>query len=199
MKVRIYVEGGGDKSGDIACREGFRKLFTRAGFEGQMPSIRASGPRHIAYNDFKTAMRQDPATEYPLLLVDSEGPVADGGWIHLRQRDGWEKPPSAGDDQAQMMVRCMEIWCVADRDALRNFFHGCLQERALPALNNLESRSKADVQGALEHATRDCGRDRAYKKGRRSFELLGKLNPDELNKLPHFARLCDTLRRELTS
>lgn len=74
MKVKVYVEGGGDgKSLHIKCREGFRKLFEKAGFKGRMPATRACGGREAAYDDFKTAVEHAGDDEYPMLLVDSEG------------------------------------------------------------------------------------------------------------------------------
>jgi hypothetical protein len=92
----------------------------------------------------------------------------------------------------------METWCVADREMLREFFGSHFRENTLPSLVNLEARSKEAVQEALVNATRECGRERGYQKGRRSFRLLGQLNPAELKKhLPHFVRLCEMLDARL--
>ncbi len=197
MKVRLYIEGGGDRPSDKSkCREGFRKLLERAGFQNRMPSTRACGSRNAAYDDFKTALRTAAAGDYPVLLVDSEAPVnlPRSPWHHLQSRDGWERPAGADDDQAQLMVQCMETWCLADRNALREFFGSRLRENALPSLDNLETRAKETVQEALANATRDCGQHRGYEKGRRSFELLGQRDPAELKThLPHFVRLCQML------
>jgi len=89
---------------------------------------------------------------------------------------------------------------VADRKTLKEFFGQHLRENSLPALHELEARSKEDVQSKLSQATSECGKDRAYAKGKRSFELLGKLNPDELKKhLPHFKQLCEMLETKLGS
>ncbi len=199
MKVKLYVEGGGDRSSDrIKCREGFRKLLERAGFDRRMPATHACGGRNAAYDNFRTALRMERMGEYPVLLVDSEAPVSQPAWQHLRSRDGWERPAEAEDDQAQLVVQCMETWCVADRNTLREFFGDCLRENALPALNDLETRSKETVQKALADATHDCGQDRGYRKGKRSFELLAELDPAELKKhLPHFVRLCKMLESRL--
>lgn len=199
MKVRLYIEGGGDsKSQHINCREGFRKLLERAGFLGRMPATKACGSRNAAYDDFQTALSTAAPDEYPVLLVDSEAPVNQAAWQHLLSRDGWQRPARAEDDQAQLMVQCMESWCVADRDALHEFFGASLREGALPALDNLEIQAKESVQDALIDATRDCGRDRGYKKGKRSFELLAHLDPIQLKRhLPHFARLCEMLDAKL--
>lgn len=198
MRVKLYVEGGERASVHIACREGFRKLLERAGFVGRMPAIKACGGRNAAFDDFRTALLTAGAEEYPMLLVDSEGPVSRPAWQHLRSADRWARPRGAQDMQAQLMVQCMETWCVADRSALRIFFAACLQEGALPSLVDLEARAKDDVQEALANATRGCGRGRAYTKGVRSFELLGRLDPDVLKQhLPHFARLCREIAARL--
>ena len=199
MKVKLYIEGGGEsRSLHSKCREGFRKLLDRAGFRNRMPSTKACGSRHAAYGDFRTALRTAREDDYPVLLVDSEAPVNQSAWQHLQSRDGWERPVGVDDDQAQLMVQCMETWCVADREALRAFFGAYLRDGILPALNNLEAQVKDSVQEALVNATRDCGRHRGYEKGKRSFELLGHLDPAELERhLPHFDRLCKMLNARL--
>lgn len=92
----------------------------------------------------------------------------------------------------------METWCVADRGTLRRFFGDRLRENVLPPPNGLEVRDKEAVQEALVLATHDCGRQKSYQKGKRSFELLGQLDPAELKKhLPHFVRLCQMLGARL--
>ena len=163
-----------------------------------MPSTKASGGRASAFDDFKTALELASGDEYPILLVDSEDAVTEPSWKHLKERDGWSRPDGAADDQAQLMVQCMETWCVADHGALRRFFGEQLLHSALPALHNLEERAKADVQQALELATRECGRDREYKKGKRSFRLIAEPDPSVIKEhLPHFVELCKVLDKRL--
>jgi hypothetical protein len=195
VKVKLYVEGGGDgKDLRIACTRGFRKLLGKAGY--RLRPV-ACGSRNAAFDRFRTALRGRD-DYYPMLLVDSESAVSGKPWEHLKKPGGWKKPSRAKDDQAQLMVQCMETWCVADRKALRRFFGQCLQESALPQLDNLESRPKHDVQQKLKHATRPCGPNRMYKKGRRSFELIAELDPSELKKhLPHFKMFCTVLDKKL--
>lgn len=200
VKVRIYVEGGGDsKLQHLQCREGFSKLIDRAGFAGRMPAIVAGGGRNSAYDMFKTAVATAEPDVMPMLLVDSEEPVTQSGtWEHLAERDQWRRPNSVTDDQAQLMVTCMETWVVADRAALRRVFGGELQESALLPLLDLETRLRADIQAALEQATRNCGHERAYRKGRRSFQVLRELDPTVLTQhLVYFRRLFDALNRLL--
>jgi len=195
-RVKIYVEGGGNsKELRSRCREGFAKLLGRASFSGRMPRIVACGSRNATFDRFSTAMVGPPSAGHPILLVDSEDPISKPPWEHLNLRDKWARPKGASDDQAQLMVTCMETWVMADHDALRTCFGANLQENALLPVAGLEERSRDDTQDALEHATRNCGRTKKYTKGKRSFQVLGKLNPDTLRQhLPHFQRLIETLQ-----
>ena len=132
--------------------------------------------------------------------TDSEGPVNldESRWRLLQNREKWEKPPGAAEDQLHFMVQCMETWIVADPGAVKKHFGACLNSNKLPALNNLEARSKRDVQKKLEDASPPCGQKRMYRKGVPSFRLLAKVNPAELeSRLPHFKRLMDFLRKTL--
>lgn len=156
------------------------------------------GSRQSAYDDFKTALANAQPDEYPILLVDSEALVTCTPWEHLQVRDGWAKPTDADNDQAQMMVQCMETWCVADRNALIRFFGQKFNANALPPDTKLEIRSKDDILQALVSATRSCGNNRKYEKGKRSFELVGELDAQTLrNRLPHFNRLCTLIESKL--
>lgn len=200
MNVKIYIEGGGDsKLQHVQCREGFRKLFENAGLAGRMPRIVAGGGRGNTFDAFKTAVAVDSQDAVPMLLVDSEDPVsAATAWEHLQARDKWERPADVIDDQAQLMVTCMETWIMADRAALNRVFGSSLQTSALLPETNLEVRPRDAVQDALEHATRGCGRGKAYSKGRRSFQVLAFLDPAALKqRLPYFRRLLETLDRFL--
>jgi hypothetical protein len=86
------------------------------------------------------------------------------------------------------MTTCMETLIVADRETLAKHYGAGLQKSALPALNNLEGRTRDAIQGALGHATRKCSN--AYTKGTRSFEVLALLDPTTLSQhLPSFARV----------
>jgi hypothetical protein len=154
VSVRIYIEGGGDsKDLQSRCREGFRKLIERTGFEGRMPSTVVCGGRNNAYDMFKIALRSADVNEFPMLLVDSEEPVTTAPWDHLKSRDGWDRPAGAEDDQAQMMVTCMETWIMADHEALRKVFGAHLREGALLPQIDLEKRSRQDLLDALKNAT----------------------------------------------
>ena len=198
MSATIYIEGGGDsKELHTRCREAFHKLLSRCGFSGRMPQLVACGRRETAYRDFKIA-HASARGAYVAMIVDSEDPVANVNetWAHLAVRDKWAKPDGADDEQVFLMVTCMETWIVSDHETLAGHYGQQLQVSALPALSDLETRARDDIQGALSHATRTCAN--AYRKGKRSFEVLGKLNPETLEAhLPSFKRMRVVLGNRL--
>lgn len=198
MSTRIYIEGGGDsKQLKVQCRKGFRQLLERCGFSRRMPRLVACGGRSAAYSDFKTAHESNKA-EYVAMLIDSEEPVSnpEETWDHLRNCDRWERPDGADDEQVLFMTTCMETWIVADRDTLRQHYGSSLQESALPSLISLEQGNRQDIQEGLKRATRNCSN--AYQKGKRSFEILGKLEPETMESyLPAFQRAKRILNEKL--
>jgi Domain of unknown function (DUF4276) len=198
VSAHLYIEGGESKEDQIRCREGFRKLLEKAGFSGRMPRLSACGGRGSAFDDFKTAHAGCKVGDYIAMLVDSEDPVEllEGTWDHLKHRDQWDKPVGAMDEQVLFMTTCMETWIVADRAALREHYGHKLQENALPPLDNLENRNRHDVHDSLVHASRNCSN--AYSKGKRSFEVLAKLDPAVLKQhLPSFVRVDRILNATL--
>ena len=198
MKAHLYIEGGGPSKWDkIGCREGFSKLLAREGFAGRMPKLTASGGRQSAFDSFKTKHSQAASEEYVAMLIDSEDPMVnpEQTWDHLKKRDNWDKPAGASDDQVLLMTTCVETWIVADLKTLQTHYGAKLQETALSPLHKLEDRHRHDVQDKLAHATRNCSN--AYAKGKRSFEILGILDPTALEMLPSFARMVRILKEKL--
>ncbi len=206
VRVKIFVEGGSGKGNDresnIRCREGFSKLLKKAGFEGRMPQFSPGGGRDQIFNDFRKALVSDQEGCEYVLLVDSEDPLSSSttpAWNHLNQRDHWERPLGVSDDQAQLMVTCMETWILADQGALAHIFGSSLRAGTLLPTANLESRTRHETQESLEAATRDCGKRKAYKKGKRSFQILGELDPEVLKRsLPHFRAFIEFLDGKLS-
>ena len=199
MNAKIYLEGGGEsKDLGIRCREGFRKLLEKCGFGGRMPRLVRSGSREKVFEDFKTALRSAGAGDYVAMLIDSEDRMTDieQPWPHLKTRDDWEQPADTVDEQVLLMVTCMETWIATDRAALQSYYGSDFQEPALPPLTDMESRNRHAIQDAIKHATRKCGN--AYRKDKRSFKILGKLDPDILGQhLPSFVRMRRILREKL--
>jgi hypothetical protein len=198
VKVKIYVEGGGNRRElNAKCREGFRKLFEKCGLVGRMPKPVACGSRNEAFDSFNCSPEHAQQEWYVVLLVDSEEPVADIELplAHLIERDEWQFRAGVLDEQVLLMTTCMETWIVSDRESLRRHYGHSLQESALPPTQDLETRSRGEVQSQLEHATRICSNK--YSKGKRSFELLAALDPAEMKQhLPSFVRVCRILNEK---
>jgi len=197
VRIKLYIEGGGDSAlQDTLFREGWQAFFQNAGLAGRMPrTFRGSG-RESTFDAYQTAVRQKKPDELPLLLVDSENLIADGNseWAHLKEQDGWVKPEGAGDEDAFLMVCCMETWFLADREALRKFFHECWRDNAVPQWPDLEAVPKATIFEKLALATAGCGK-KSYAKGKLSFEILKVIDPKIVEaKCPGAKRLLYRMR-----
>lgn len=199
MSTKVYVEGGGNaKALRTLCRQGFSEFFRKAGFKGRMPRIIAGGSRQQAFGLFSTALKNANSDDFIVLLVDAEAPVTteNGVWAHLESRDGWISPQGADNENAHLMVQCMESWFLADKQSLAAFFGVGFKESALPANMDIEQISKQDVFDGLKKATRECEKKGEYGKGPHSFKILTMLNPDKVaNASPHAERLIHKLRR----
>lgn len=197
--MKVYVEGGSRGPLATKCRQGFSEFFKNAGLAGHMPSVVSCGSRNEALNRFCTALNEFKPGTIPILLVDSEDPVRniDGPWDHLLSRDGWDRPESAKDDQAHLMVQCMESWFLADVSALEEFFGSGFRSSAIPQRNDIENISKNDVLGRLKAAS-SGSRKREYHKGNHSFDILARIDPESVIRRSPFAkRLIDTLKSHL--
>ena len=195
MNVRVYVEGGGDSSEMKAkCRRGFSYFFRKTDLAGQMPRIISCGSRQKTYDKFCTAVTQAEEDTFIVLLVDSEAPVTGRPWLHLRDRDGWRTPSNATDNNAHLMVQCMEAWFLADKNTLAGYFGQGFNGNALPGQSKIELILKIDVNESLKRATRHSTPKGAYHKGHHSFDILSTLNPQKvIDACPHAKRLVRTL------
>ena len=194
MRVKVYVEGGGDsKALKTACRQGFSTFIKKASLAGRMPSIVACGSRENAYDRFKTAVANKQTA---LLLVDAEGPVtATGPWQHLKRQDNWDRPKAATDVQCHLMVQVMESWFLADVGTLESVFGRGFRKAALPPNPKIEEAPKQNVDTGLERATRNTSKGK-YSKVRHSFEILAELDPVKVRqKSPYADRFLCELER----
>ena len=92
----------------------------------------------------------------------------------------------------------METWLLADRQTFIAYFPA-VSASALPPDADLESRRKKEVSDALRNATQSSNKGR-YHKDNHSFDLLGRVQPEELKRrLPHFRRFVETLGARLPS
>jgi hypothetical protein len=165
-----------------------------------MPRVVACGSRTEAFKKFCIAVRNAAPDEFMCILVDSEdsleGTASPWAFLRKRQADQWPQPAGTSDDNAHLMVQCMEAWFLADPEAVERFFGRQFRGDALPKRRDVENIPKSDLFTSLESASNG-----QYRKGKRSgeqsFKLLATLNPDKLAAAsPYAARLFDTLRRK---
>lgn len=198
MSVRIYVEGGGNLGAlRSECRRGFAEFFAKFIPRGKQPRVIACGSRNEALDDFRTALRKY-RDEHVVLLVDAEAPVDPNHaiWTHLKQRDDWDPPAGATEENTHLMVQCMESWFLADPETLTAYFGQGFQASALPRNPDIEAVAKQHIFRALEAATRQTRTKGPYSKGGHSFAILAMLDPAKVRHAsPHAERLAVTLLR----
>lgn len=189
MSIQIYVEGGGDQRKTLDdCRRAFGELFAKVVPMGRRPRVIACGSRISAFKDFRTAIEVNREQQV-LLLVDSESPVApeSSAWGHLASRpgDGWTQPPNTTDDQAHLMVQCMEAWILADRETVSAFYGDGFLRNSLPAQSNVEMVAKNDLIESLERASRPTQKGK-YRKTKHGFDLLATIDPAKVRRASRF-------------
>ena len=202
MNVKVYVEGAGRaKTSKSEFRQGLKKFFEKTDLKGRMPRFVCCGGRGSAYADFCIALSNADDSDFIVLLVDSEDPVVAGvgAWSHLKYRDDWDRPHGATDDNANLMVQCMESWFLADRQTLVQYYGDGFREKSLPSRTDVESVRKQDVFRGLDAAIRDSKKGK-YHKGNHAFEILGKLNPASVTAgSPNAKRLVTTLTKKASA
>jgi hypothetical protein len=198
VSVWIYVEGGGG-GGDVAtrCRRGFAEFFRKIVAEGRQPKIIACGSRGEALHQFQLALIHEKRATMVLLLVDSEGPVAEGisPWAHLKQQDGWAQPRGSTDGHLYLMVLCLEAWFLADKGALAGYYGQGFRRNALPRHGDIEQVPKDRLLQALQQATGNTTKGK-YHKTEHGFEMLMRIVPERVRDASaHFRRLCEVLAK----
>jgi hypothetical protein len=163
-----------------------------------MPRIVAGKSRQSTFDRFRTAVQVDDPDDLPLLLVDSEGPIAIGHnpWQHLNSRkdDPMPKPLNATNDECHLMVQLMESWFLADPQAVKRYFGTGVLMKHLKEVADIELVAKADVMTRLNSATKTSKHGK-FDKARDSFELLSRIDPARVEIASrHAKRLLDFLR-----
>ena len=184
-----------------AFRRGWQSFFNKAGIDSQMLEIAVGGGQQEAFALFNSQLNRyaehEETEPKPLLLVDSEEPVASGHtvWEHLQTRlqHRLQRPANADDQSAFMMVQAMETWFIADSLALQRFFDSSLDTSVFQNLSPLETILKEDSLDMLRQATLRCRRH--YSKGRRSYGILAEIDPKIVAAAcPHADQLLQYLR-----
>lgn len=206
MRVRIYVEGGGNTSSlKSECREGFSSFFKKAGFEGKMPSVIACGGRLNAIDKFINSLSKNEDV-CSFLLIDSEDLLPQDfsdSKIFITNRDLKENklqfPESLATDKIHLMVCCMESWLLCDVVAMSNFYGKNFNGKKIDALpQNIETVHKSEIYSIINDATKNTTAGK-YDKGRHSFKLLGAIDSSKVVARSNRAKmLMDELNKFLS-
>ena len=186
MTTMVYMEGGAPGGLAKDLRNALRKFLERAGVKRQSFQVTACGGRVQAYERFSWAIGKGKPS---MLLVDAEETVtASGPWDHLHQRAGdhWTRPDGTTDDQCHLMAQVMESWFLADAAALRTYYGQGFLQQSLPTNPDVEQVNKKDVLDSLTHAARPTQK-REYSKGRDSFKILERIDPEKVRKASYYA------------
>jgi hypothetical protein len=218
--IKLFIEGGGNDNASLKsnCRRAFSCFLKKAGLEDRMLRIVASGSRNRAYRDYRTAIEHG---ERAFLLIDSEASVicpkqGEQGydkedvhtwkpWYHLERRtnesgqsvDNWKKPSNGNDTDCHLMVQMMETWFLADIDMLKDYYGKGFNENAMPKQKDIENISKEKVLHCLEAAAVQSKKE-TYDKGRDSFAILERINPQTVMQAsPWASRFISILKEEM--
>ena len=197
-EIRIYIEGGGEgKNTKALLRQGFSSFFKELVQVARSKQINwditVCGSRNKAFRDFKNALADHP-NAFIILLVDSEAPVKQPPWEHLKLRDNWDSP-GVDDTHCYLMVQAMEAWFMADIDTLKNFYEQGFKENTIPKNTNVEMIEKDVLERKLKEATRDTKSKGEYKKIQHASKLLEMLDVDKVRKA---SSECERLFTTLT-
>lgn len=200
VKIRIYIEGGGDDNNTKRqIRQGFSNFLKELVDIARNKRIRwqiiICGSRHHAFRDFKNALESHPDA-FNVLLVDSEAAVNKTPWEHLKDRDKWESL-DVDDTHCHLMVQVMESWFIADIDALKRFYGQGFKENAIPKNPNVEKINKLELESALKIATKDTSKGE-YHKIKHGAILLAQVNVTKVRSAsPHCDRLFKILAEKM--
>jgi hypothetical protein len=192
-EIRLYIEGGGDgKNTKALIREGFTgflKALVEIAYSKKIGwKIIMCGSRNDAFRDFKTALKANPDA-FNVLLVDSEAPVIEPPWKHLKSRDNWDSP-GVDDTHCHLMVQTMEAWFIADIDTLKNFYGQGFRENSISKNQDVEKIDKDSLERSLKEATRNTKSKGEYQKIQHASALLKQLNATKVRQASHY---CDRL------
>lgn len=197
--VRLVIEGGkAGEEADAEFRENVHRFIKSVLPRANSPRVTAAGSRDEAFKRFKFQCQQHP-DHFVLLLVDSEDPVnpVHTAWDHVCHRDKWSRPNDVSDDQAHLMVRSMECWFLADKQALDSYFGNGFNLNALPATTSIEDIDRHEATDGIDKAAKNT-RKSGYHKSRDGFKLIGLIDGNRVQSASvHAKRFFDVLRDKL--
>lgn len=206
MEIKLYVEGGGKgshKRATIKLQQGFDSFFGELKQAARKKKISfriiPAGNTQSTYDDFIFSVANSPAQSFNLLLVDSDGAVADGETARAflqKKYKGW-KLQTIADHQCHLMVQIMESWFIADVDALKSFYGQGFQESPIPKNKNVEKIEKTTIEKSLSSTTAKTQKGE-YHKIEHGAKLLELINPQKVRKAAqHCEKLFTVIKKSI--
>ncbi len=192
--VRVFLEGADTGNTARALRAGMQEFLRRALPTDAQLTLRVTtcGDAASAYRAFERAYRDNP-NRATVLLVDSEGPVTDGAWEHVRRGHGGVDRTLPAD-RFHLMVELMEAWLVADPESLKRWYGQGFNSSSLPAPSAVESTPKRDLDRRLKAATKNSQKG-SYDKAAHAPPLLRCIEPTQVaDNAAHCRALIGRLR-----
>jgi hypothetical protein len=165
--VWIFIEGEGGAQGEGRFRKAWQKFLGPIHEHAKSVGV-LYGFRAVPCGNGEAAMKRflnpRPGEEDGLriLLVDSEEKRVDNvakPWAALNVTP----PEGVSDDDAYLMVRCLEAWLVTDVEAIRKHYDGAGKARfksdKIGLWANPEKVEKLTLFSALNAAVADCVRN----------------------------------------
>jgi hypothetical protein len=179
------VEGSGDTNKlQTIGREAMAKFLSKLSLKKRC-SIVMCGGRQQAYDDFRIALKNPKDGEFPILLVDAEAAMQREGepWEHLKMRDGWNKPQTATDDHAFLMVQTMEAWLICD-DLAWKAWKPRVDIGKLPKIHNdnVEAVEKNKLEEGCEAVCKSISFSYLGNKRLSGFGILKNVKPELVRK-----------------
>jgi len=195
----VFVEGGAKgRTENSDFRRGWGTFLSELRNVAQVHGyhtlsiVRGFG-RKETFESFKNHKIRCPE-DLCILLVDSEtsAPSNVPVWdvVKNRKDDGWQRPTWATERHLYLMAHMVETWLLTDQEALQLFFKRGFDASRLPT-TNLETRSKRDVDDALERATKTAQRG-SYRHGQ-AHEIIEIVRPEKVKTLYHGKRLFEKM------
>lgn len=177
--IRIYFEG------DDRLRMGFHRFLGLDAKRGKCRVFLVAA-KGDPIGEYRIAQRKHPES-INMLLLDSEQPL-DGTGLRQQQVSGLPV------DRIFWMVELMESWFLADRGALKRYYHDPqFQEARLPGHPDIEKIPKRDVEDGLKEATKNTRKGR-YHKTKHAPGILETISPDAVaGRSSQCHRLLDVL------
>ncbi len=198
-EVRIFFEGGGDRSDDKRrLKEGLHGFLREPIITARQKRICFNlilcGTRRKAYESFLKALGTH-SSAFNILLVDSEGPVPvvnpnssdheekyQAAWQYLRERpaDAWSQLAKDHKESCHLMVQTMEAWLLADIEGLQKFYGQGFAANSIPKAQNVEGIDKPSLERTLKAATRATSKGEYHKIDHASKLLKEFISPKKV-------------------